>query len=354
MITPLQIALVGAGSISRAHTKGFPLLSERVTLSAISSRNAQNASALAEEFGSGVKIFTDHRELLASAKPDGVILTLPHFLHHPVARDFLEAGVPVLVEKPITCTAAELRDLHSISIRKGVVLLAGQMRRYGKPVRTVKAWSDASPHHFGELRSFDVVVQVNIDAYTGGNDNHWALDGEKAGGGVIANFGIHRLDLVRHLGGADYAEVTALGRFDRPFFNNAESQASVLFRMSNGASGTLHTNALSPRTPFMDGFCMHGTCGTIVEVGGPLLYATTTGTVTREWGDQHQGFVEARVSSDPYDDAFVQQLLAFADAIQSVTSPRFNTADENFNTIACIDAIAESLRTGTTVKVVSL
>jgi len=49
MSIPLQIALVGAGSVSRAHTKGVPLLSERVTLSAISSRNAYNARALAEE-----------------------------------------------------------------------------------------------------------------------------------------------------------------------------------------------------------------------------------------------------------------------------------------------------------------
>jgi predicted dehydrogenase len=258
------------------------------------------------------------------------------------------------VEKPVTCTGEELRELHAIASRKNLVLLAGQMRRFGAAVRKDKAWRDSSPAHFGELRSFDVVVQVNIDAYTGGKAGHWILDGAKAGGGVITSFGIHRVDLVRHLGGADFAEVTAIGRFDAPFTSRAESQASVLFRMTNGATGTLHANALAPRTPFMDSFCLHGTHGTILEVGGPMRYATTSGAVTKQWGDQHQGFVEAEDSSDPKDDAFAQQLLTFADAVQFGHRPAFNTPEESFNTIACMDAIAESLRTGCTVKVAKL
>lgn len=351
MNKPLNIAIIGAGGISRAHTNAFPHLRDRVALSAVCDTNEPAARALAAECGANIPVFNDYRQLLAHTKPDVAIITLPHCLHHPVAKDFLEAGVPVLVEKPITCTGAELRELNAIAKRNKLVLLAGQMRRFGAAVRKVKAWCDASPMNFGELRSFDVVVQVNIDAYTGGKTGHWILDGAKAGGGVITSFGIHRVDLVRHLGAADFAEITAIGRFDAPFTNRAESQASVLFRMTNGATGTLHANALAPRTPFMDSFCLHGTHGTIIEVGGPMRYATTTGAVTKQWGDQHQGFVEAADSSDPRDDAFAQQLLAFADAVQWGRMPAFNTPEENFNTIACMDAIAESLRTGGTVKV---
>ncbi len=354
MNKPLDIAIIGAGGISRAHTHAFPFFRDRLVLSAVCDTHETAAHALASECGTGIPVFSDHRQLLAQIRPDAAIITLPHFLHYPVARDFLDAGVPVLVEKPVTCTGAELRELDAIAKRKKLVLLAGQMRRFNAAVRKVKAWRDAAPENFGELRSFDVVVQVNIDAYTGGKTGHWILDGAKAGGGVITSFGIHRVDLVRHLGGADFAEVTAIGRFDAPFTNRAESQASVLFRMSNGATGTLHANALAPRTPFMDSFCLHGTHGTILEVAGPMRYATTTGTITKQWGDQHQGFVEATDSSDPKDDAFAQQLLAFADAVQFGRMPTFNTSEENFNTVACMDAIAESLRTGGTVKVAKL
>jgi predicted dehydrogenase len=351
---PLAIALIGAGNISRAHTQGFPLFPDRVKLVSVCDTHEAAARSLAADCGPDVAVFTDYRKLLADAKPEAAIITLPHFLHHPIARDFLEAGVPVLVEKPVTCTGAELRDLHALASRQKLVLLAGQMRRFNHAIREVKAWRDAAPDHFGELRSFDIVVQVNVDAYTGGKGGHWILDGQKAGGGVIASFGIHRVDLIRHLGGADFAEVTAIGRFDAPFVNGAESQASVLFRMTNGATGTLHANGRAPRTPFMDSFCLHGSHGSIVEVGGPLRYATVTGAITKEWGDQHKNFVTTAEQADPQEDAFVQQLIAFADAVQFGQLPAFNTPEENFNTIACMDAIAESLKTGKTVQVASL
>lgn len=352
--TPLSIALIGAGGISRAHTKAFPLFPDRIKLIAVADNFVASAQALAAEYGPDVAAFADHRELLAKARPDAVVITLPHFLHHPIAKDFLAAGIPVLVEKPITNTGAELHDLHALATTQKLVLMAGQMRRFSPAVRHVKKWLDASPENFGQLRSFDVVVQVNVDAYTGGKTGHWILDGPKAGGGVITSFGIHRVDLVRLFGGADFAEVTAIGRFDAPFLNGAESQASVLFRMTNGANGTLHANGRAPRTGYMDSFTLHGTHGSIMEVAGPLRYATTTGAVTNQWGHQHEGWVDAPDSSDPRDDAFVQQLLAFADAVQSGRPPVANTVPENFNTIACMDAIAESLRTGKTVPVAKL
>lgn len=349
--SPLRIALIGAGGISRAHTKAFPLFPSELKLVAVCDTHEPAARVLAAEHGTDVAAFADHRELIAQTRPEAAVITLPHFLHHPVAKDCLEAGVPVLVEKPVTNNAAELRELAALAETRKLVLLAGQMRRFGAAVQTVKAWRDARSDNFGELRSFDVVVQVNVDAYTGGKSGHWILDGAKAGGGVITSFGIHRVDLVRHLGGADFSEVTAIGRFDAPFVNGAESQAAVLFRMSNGASGTLHANGHAQRTGYMDSFTMHGTHGSIMEVAGPLRYATTTGVVTNQWGHQHEGWVDAADSSDPRDDAFVRQMRAFARAVRTGELPAFNTPRENFNTIACMDAIAESLRTGRTVAV---
>lgn len=348
---PLNVALIGAGGISRAHAKAFSLFPEQLRLCAVCDTNEAAAKALAAEFGGTAAVCGDHRELIARHRPQAALITLPHFLHFAVARDFLEGGIPCLVEKPVTCTAAELRGLSALADSKNLVLMAGQMRRFGAAVRLVREWVNASPEHFGELRSFDVVVQVNIDAYTGGKSGHWILDGAKAGGGVVASFGIHRLDIVRHLGGADFAEVTAIGRFDAPFSNGAESQASVLFRMSNGATGTLHANGRAPRTGYMDSFTLHGTHGSIMEVAGPLRYATITGAITKEWGHQHEGWIDAPDSTDPREDAFVLQLLAFADAVRTGKAPVMNGPAENFNTIACMDAIAASLRDGGTVRV---
>lgn len=348
---PLRIAMIGAGGIARAHTKAILLCPDQLRLVAVADVNEVAALVLASEHGSDVAVFTDHRALLEALRPEAAVITLPHFLHHPVAKDCLMAGVPVLVEKPAANTAAELRELAAVARERGLALQAGQMRRFGAAVSRLKAWRSESPLHFGELRSFDFVVQVNIDAYTGGNSSHWVLDGAKAGGGVVASFGIHRLDLVRHLSGCDFEEVNAVGRFEPPFTAGAESQASVLFRMNNGATGTLHANALAPRTAYYDSFTLHGTHGSIMEVGGPPRYATATGAVTNAWGHQHEGWIDVPDSANPLDDAFVRQLLEFALAVREGRPPAMNSAEENFNTIACLDAIALSLRTGGPVSV---
>ncbi len=347
----LRLSLLGAGGISRAHAKAFPLFPDRMSLVGICDVHEAAAADLANEMGGDIAVFNDHRRMLQDVRPDAVIITLPHDLHYQFALDCMTAGVHVLVEKPVTCNAHELRHLDRAATERHIVLMAGQMRRFDSSVRHIKAWCGREDQPFGELRSFDVVVQVNIDAYTGKSPNHWILDGKKAGGGVVASFGIHRLDLIRHLGNSDFAEVTALGRFDPPFRNNAESQASVLFRMTNGAIGTLHANALAPRNPFMDSFCLHGTQGSIIEVAGPMRYATTLGAITSQWSDQYTGFIEAPRTDDPHEDPFVQQLLAFVDAIVSGKPPIMNSARENFNTIACLDALATSLRTGSTTTV---
>lgn len=350
-MNPIPIAIIGAGGISRAHTNGLPFLKDRFRLVGVCDTNEQAAQTLAQECGPGIPHFTDYFTLLDKTAPHAVIITLPHFLHHPIGLDCLARKIHVLIEKPITCSAKELKEIDAKAKEMDLIVMAGQMRRFGSSVQKVHDWVQSSPENFGQLRSFDIVVQVNIDAYTGGRADHWILDGVKSGGGVVTGFGIHRVDLIRHLGGCDFSEVTALGRFDEPFVNGAESQANALFSMSNGATGTLHANGLAPRTGYMDSFTLHGTHGSIMEVNGPLRYATKTGAVTHAWNDQHQGWVEATESLNPQDNPFVRQLVAFADAIEQGTAPIMNSIKENFNTIACMDAIAESLRSGRTVTV---
>ncbi len=344
--------MVGTGSISRAHGQAFLRHPDHLKLTAACDPVEPAARKFAAEFGPDAVVTTDHKELIRRGGFDAAILTLPHFLHYAIARDFVEAGIPVLVEKPLVCTLEEIRALRDLATARNVSLMAGQTRRFDAGVLSVKAWRDSGPEAFGELRTFDLVAQQNIYSYLGGKEKlgHWILDGAKAGGGVIISLAIHRLDLVRFLGGADYAEVSAMGRFDAPFHNGAESQATVLLKMSNGASGVLHANYLAPRIRFMESMCLHGTHGTISEIGGPLQYATQTGRRTEQWNDQFDGFTDA-TKSGAWEDSFVNQLVHFTDCVRAGRLEFTNSVYDNFNTIACIDAIARSLKTGQPVRV---
>ncbi|MGH2534851.1 MAG: Gfo/Idh/MocA family protein [Thermomicrobiales bacterium] len=353
---PIRFAFVGAGGVSRLHVPAFQAAPECVRLAAVCDARPDAARALAEQFPAPVRLFGDHRDLLDTAEIDAAIIGLPHNLHFPVARDLVAGGVPVLVEKPLTCTLDETRELRELAARHRVPVVAGQMRRFNREAIWLRRWLDADPEHFGDLSSFAIHSWQHIVAYL--NEvkpaDPWLLDGKRAGGGVVISLAIHQLDLLRFLSGHDYTEVHARGRFDPPFINGAESSAAVLLQMNNGAAGMLHANYLGPRVPYSEAVYLYGSHGTIIqhagEIGqyhGPFRYATIKGRETTAWVDQYQNLdlVPAEEAADLHENPFVNQLVHFATALHTGTMPR-NNVDENFNTMACIQAINDSLRSG--------
>jgi predicted dehydrogenase len=151
----------------------------------------------------------------------------------------------------------------------------------------------------------------------------------------------------------------AHGRYDAPFYNGAESSAVALMRMDDGTAGALHANYLAVRTPYNEAMHLFGEHGAIVQhaeqIGqyhGPIFYASDGSRPATAWADMYQGFRTvpgdeiAELSANP----FVNQLVAFASSIRANSQPT-NDVDENFNTMACIQAIHDSLASGRPVKV---
>ncbi len=157
------------------------------------------------------------------------------------------------------------------------------------------------------------------------------------------------------LTGCDYAEVTAAGRFDAPFRNGAESVASVLLRMDNGATGTLHATYGAARVPFCEAMTLFGDRGTVTQITdkigdyrGIIRVSTESGDTTEQFPDQWKGFHATRDAELPELHAFqLRQSTGafFVRAIRGEVAVQ-NDIATNFNTIAVIDAIARSLRSG--------
>jgi predicted dehydrogenase len=311
------------------------------------------ARAYARDLPASVRVFGDHREMAASGGIDVAVVALPHYLHFPVASDLLDAGIPVLVEKPLTCTIDETRQLRELAAARGVRLTVGQMRRFNPDAVWLSQWVRGDPDSFGELHSFDLQSWQNVLGYTRGSD-HWILDGKRAGGGVVISLAVHQLDLIRFITGCDFSEVIARGRFDPPFYNGAESSATVQLVMDNGASGVLHASYTAPRVPYSEAMSLFGSRGAIIQraerIGqyhGPFKYASVTGRETREWGQMYEDFASVPRSevSELDDNPFVNQLVHLARALHDGATP-VNHVDENFNTMACLHAINDSLRSG--------
>jgi predicted dehydrogenase len=355
------MAMVGSGAVSLRHLPAFEALPEVARMVAVCDPVVAAAEALADRFPAEARpaVVTSHLELL-HLDVDAAIVATPHHVHFAVARDLVAAGIPVLVEKPLTCTLDQTRELRDLGRRMNTPVVAGQVRRFVRDAGWLRRWIDADPEHFGELRSFDLQVWQNIDAYISAvGPGHWLLDGARAGGGVVTSVAIHQLDLLRYLTGADFAQVSAVGRYDPPFHGGAESSAAVLLTMRNGATGTLHATYTAPRVPYCEAMTLFGSSGTILmhatapaQYHGPFRFATTKGRSTTTWNDQYGDLelVPAAEVEHLSASAFINQLQHFAHALARGETPR-NHVDEHFNTMACIQAINDSLRTGQPVDV---
>ena len=354
---PVKVAIIGAGGVSRLHLGAFKMEPDVVRLTAICDARLEAASALGEQLPYSVPVYADHREMIANADLDVAVVALPHYLHFPIARDLIEAGIPTLIEKPLTCTLDETRRVQRLAADHGVPVAAGQMRRFNREAVWLRRWIEDNPRNFGELHSFDIQSWQNIWGWLGRTaaTDPWLLDRERAGGGVVISLAVHQLDLVRFLTGQDYEEVTAVGRFDDPFINGAESSAVVLLKMSGGAAGVLHASYTTPRTPYSEAMSLFGKHGTIIQraehIGqyhGPFLYASVSGKETKSWNQMYEDLeqVPEKEVADLHEDPFVNQLVFFARAVAAGETP-INHVDDNFNTMACIQAINDSLRSGT-------
>jgi predicted dehydrogenase len=354
-----RLAILGTGNIARHHLRAITEKPEDFKLAALCDSNLDAARAFAGG-ASEVRLYQNHQDMLEAGGFDAVIVALPHNLHFGLAADCVRAGYPVLVEKPLVCNVTELRALEDLAKEHSVAVSAGQMRRFERDAVNARRWINGDPGRFGQLRSFDIQSWQNINAYINRvGTSHWLLDGQRAGGGVVISLAIHQLDLLRFLSGCDFEEVFAMGSFDAPFHSGAESNASVLFRMNNGAVGTLHATYCAARVPLSEAMTMFGQSGTLTQqikaIGdyrGPFYVSTEQGKQTLEFLDQYQGFelADGTDVEDLHEFSFVNQLVAFQRAVAG-TGPLMNGIADNFNTIACVDAIASSLKSGRPVAV---
>jgi predicted dehydrogenase len=124
-MSTVRAAVVGVGYLGRFHAEKYRAQSgtELVGVADVDEARAREvASAL------GVQAFTDHRQLLGRVDCASVAVPTQH--HHAVARDLLQGGIDVLVEKPLTTTLEEAKQLVELAVRGGRVLQVGHLERF--------------------------------------------------------------------------------------------------------------------------------------------------------------------------------------------------------------------------------
>ena len=130
----IRVAVVGAGHFGREHARVYST-SGNASLVAVCDSNETVAAEAARRFG--VPAVVDYHDL--AGKVDAVSVAVPTVQHHHVACDFLNAGISVLVEKPIALTLTEAGQMIDAAGRNGAVLQVGHLERFNPAVVSAEA-----------------------------------------------------------------------------------------------------------------------------------------------------------------------------------------------------------------------
>jgi len=130
----MRVGVVGLGAMGQNHARIYSSM-EGCELVGVADIDPQVLKDVSRRYGA--EPFKDYRLLLRN-RPEAVSIAVPTSLHYEVASFFLENGVHCLIEKPITKTIEEARNLIEIARRNKVKLMVGHIERYNPAVRKMK------------------------------------------------------------------------------------------------------------------------------------------------------------------------------------------------------------------------
>ena len=345
-----RIAVAGAGYIGLAHM-GVAQRSAACTLSAIVDPAPAAEAVAAKE---GVPLYKSLDELFEKGRPDGVVLATPNQLHVEHALKCIDAGVPMLLEKPIASTVEEGERLVKVAEQRKAKLLIGHHRAHSPIMAKAKQIIDQGT--LGQL----VAVMGSATFF---KPDHYFADApwrRQIGGGPILINMIHEVHNLRMLCG-DIAAVQA-------FSSNAtrgfpvEDTVAINLRFANGALGTfmLSDTAACPRSweqtsqenkayaTYEDEDC-YVIAGTFGSLSIPTMRLKTYPRAEdRSWWKPFEVGVAGMVRDDP----LKHQIEHFGAIIRGEAEPLVSGRD-GLQNLRITEAIVEAAKTGQVVHTVT-
>jgi len=219
--TPLKIGVAGAGVMGRNHAR---VLSELrgVELTTVFDPDAVTAEGVAAAYGATAVITAQE---FVAAGLDAAVIATPNRYHADLGVALLNAGVHVLVEKPIAATVADAQAMIDAAKANNRVLMVGHVERFNPAVETVKRAIEG-----------DEIISIQINRVG-------PFPPRMGEVGVVIDLAVHDIDIIRHLTGSEIVEVQpqlVRTRAER------EDTALLQFRTANDVIAHITTNWVTP------------------------------------------------------------------------------------------------------------
>ncbi len=220
---PINVAVVGAGAFGRNHTRVYRQLQQAgsVRLVGVVDPETARADAVAREFGcrafgSVEQMLTTHSEVQAAS------VAVPTILHLDVARTLMEAGVDVLIEKPLAATLAEADELLRLATEHKRVAQVGHLERFNPAVRATLPLINRPM--FFEVHRLSVFSPRALDV------------------DVVLDLMIHDLDVVLTFVKSEVKEIRAVGL---PILSGKVDIANVRIEFESGCVANFTASRVS-------------------------------------------------------------------------------------------------------------
>ncbi|MFJ6663405.1 Gfo/Idh/MocA family oxidoreductase [Streptomyces sp. NPDC091383] len=240
MSTPLRVGLIGYGLAGSVFHAPLIAATEGLVLDTVATSNPERQRQARDAFPD-VTLAAAPEDLFARAgELDLLVVAAPNKTHVPLATAALEAGLPVVVDKPVAGTAAEARALAALAEDRGLLLSVFQNRRWDNDFLTLRALLDDGA--LGEVRRFESRFERWRPRPKGG----WRESGDPAEiGGLLYDLGSHVVDQALVLFGPA-AEVYAEADIRRPGAE-ADDDTFIALTHASGVRSHLHVSATTPQ-----------------------------------------------------------------------------------------------------------
>ena len=234
----VRTAMIGCGGMARWHVRAMLQQAETTQLTIVcepSEDQYAQTAALFVEAGLAAppnqpdldRLLREHGDRL-----DAAFIITPHVLHHDQTIACMEAGLDVLLEKPMVMNAGEARSLIAARDRTGRLLVVAFPGSLSPQIRTASAMLRSG--ELGRVWNISATVWQNWGSLTAGT---WRQNPVVSGGGFLFDTGAHMLNTIADLAGEDFVSVAAwLDDNDRP----VDTRAAVMGRLASGALVTMN------------------------------------------------------------------------------------------------------------------
>lgn len=232
----LRIAFAGTGYINKIHAQAAKNLG--LELTAVVNHKADSMIEFGKRFG----IARQYETVDAMLKDGGVdvlVVSTPNYLHAPQTIAALNAGVHVMVEKPMAMNAAEAEQMNEAAEKSGALLMVAHCWRFDPDVLWLKEQS---------AKLGRIIRTKGYGVHTHWGPSGWFTQRQFAGGGAMADMGIHALDTARFLLGdpqpvSVYAKI---GTYYKDF--DVDDTGVIIVEWENGAVSYIESGWWQPHS----------------------------------------------------------------------------------------------------------